>query len=133
MINPPPINLGGRQARAALSVHAAGHRHRRAVSRGRRCSRTRCARLPGARGRQQRPAAEEPAGQRRARPRQDCRARPDRRPGRDRAVQRLRHAPGLADLRAEQPVPGDHAGRAGVPAAIRRRCRCSTCGRTAAG
>ena len=32
----------------------------------------------------------------------------------------------------EQPVPGDPAGRAGVPAAIRRRCRCSTSGRRAA-
>ena len=34
----------------------------------------------------------------------------------NRALQRLRHTAGLADLRAEQPVPGGHAGRAGVPA-----------------
>ena len=38
-----------------------------------------------------------------------------RQPGGERALQRLRHAPGVADLRAEQPVPGHHAGRAGIP------------------
>ena len=69
---------------------------------------------------------------RRPRSRPDCRARPDRRPGRDRAVQRLRHAAGLADLRAEQPVPGDPAGRAANSSAIPRRCRCCTCTRAPA-
>ena len=34
MVNQPPINLGGSGARAALSVHAAGHRHGRALSVG---------------------------------------------------------------------------------------------------
>ena len=94
-----------------LSVHAAGHRHRRAVSRGRRSSKTRCASCR-ARGRQQRPADQEPADPGRHGPRQDLGARPDRQPGRDGALQRLRHAAGLADLRAEQSVPGDPAGRA---------------------
>ena len=50
----------------------------------------------------------------------------DRQPDRERALQRLRHAAGLEDLRAEQPIPGDPATRAAVPAAIPRRCRCST-------
>ena len=50
-------------------------------------------------------------------------ARAHREPGRNGVVQRLRHAAGVADLRAEQPVPGDSAGRAGVPAATRQRCR----------
>ena len=36
-------------------------------------------------------------------------------PGRDRALQRLRHASGLANLRAEQSISGHHAGRAAVP------------------
>ena len=40
----------------------------------------------------------------------------DGQPGRNGDVQRLRHAPGVADLRAEQSVPGHDAGRAGVPA-----------------
>ena len=81
----------------------------------RRCSRTKMRQTAGPRGRQQRPADQEPAGQRRPGSRQDLRARPDGQPGGDGAVQRVRHAAGVADLRAEQPVPGDHAGRAGVP------------------
>ena len=36
--------------------------------------------------------------------------------GRDGALQRLRHAAGLADLRAEQSVSGHHGRGAGVPA-----------------
>ena len=39
--------------------------------------------------------------------------------GGERALQRLRHAAGVADLRAEQSVPGDPAGGAGVPARSR--------------
>ena len=103
----------GRTARA-LPVHAAGHRHRRALQvragHGREDARDRRARR-----RQQRPAAQEPAGHRRHGPQQGVDARPHGEPGRERAVQRVRHAAGLADLRAEQSVPGHPAGRAGIP------------------
>ena len=46
-----------------------------------------------------------------------------RRPDRERALQRLRLAPGLAHLRADQPVPGDPGGAAASTSAIRTRCR----------
>jgi HAE1 family hydrophobic/amphiphilic exporter-1 len=49
--------------------------------------------------------------------------------GRDRALQRLRHAAGLADLRAEQPVPGDPA-VAPEFQSDPARCRCCTCDRS---
>ena len=67
-----------------------------------------------------------PQVERRHRSRQDLGARADRQPGRDRAVQRVRHAAGVADLRAEQPVPGHHAGRARVSARSGRAVDCST-------
>ena len=78
-------------------------------------SRGEVARSARPRGREQRPADEEPAGPRRDGPGQDLGARPHGEPGRDRALQRLRHAPGVADLRAEQSAPGHHAGGAAVP------------------
>ena len=77
MVNPPPINIGGRQATSAVPVHAAGHRHRGAVSLRRRCSKTKLRELPGLEDVNSDLQLNEPAGQRRHRPRPDRRARPD--------------------------------------------------------
>ena len=99
-----------------VSVHAAGHRHRRAVSVGADARRRRCASCPGIEDVSSDLQLKNPQVQ------VDM--------DRDKisalgltvnqvengALQRLRHAAGLADLRAEQSVPGHPAGRAGVPA-----------------
>ncbi len=108
----------GRTARA-LPVHAAGHRHRRALQ-VRAGHGGEDPRDLGPRRRQQRPAPQEPAGHGRHGPQQGVDARPHGEPGGELAVQRLRHAAGLADLRAEQSVPGHPAGRAGIPEGSRR-------------
>ena len=83
------------------------------------------------RGRQQRPAADRTRRSTSTMDRdQISAARADVEPGRDGAVQRLRHPPGVADLRAEQSVPGDHAGGARSSRTIRRRSACCTCARS---
>ena len=79
-----------------------------------------------------RPADQQPAGQRRDRPRPRRGARRHAAADRGRALQRLRRAPGLDDLHAEQPVPGDPGAAARSTSAIPRRSRCSTCDRRAA-
>ena len=109
----------------AVSVHAAGHRHRRAVSRG-ADSRRKDAEDARAAGRQHRPADQQPADLDRHEPRQDFRARPHGQPGRDRHVQRVRHAADLSDLRAGQPVPGPAAASRRSSSAIRLRSLSST-------
>ena len=115
MINPPPINIGAPVRPRAVSVHAAGHRHRRAVSLG-PDPRREDEGAARAAGRQQRPAGQQPADLDRPEPRPDFRARPHRQPGPDGDVQRLRHAADLADLCAEQPIPGHPGRRSGIPA-----------------
>ncbi len=52
----------------------------------------------------ERPADQEPAGERDVRPRPHRVLRPVDGPGAGRAVERLRHAPGVDDLRAHEPV-----------------------------
>jgi hypothetical protein len=102
----------------AVPVHAAGHRHRGALRvapileqkmrelPGSRTSRATC------RSRTRRSTVEID--------RDKIAARSASRSTRSRrALQRLRHAQVSHDLRAEQPVPGDHAGRAAVPARSR--------------
>ena len=123
MVNPPPINLGGQQGARSLYQFTLQDTDTDELYRWAPMLEEKMRELPGLEDVSSDLQIKNPQIQRRHRPRQDLRARPDRQPGRDGAVQRLRHAPGLADLRAEQPVPGDPAGRAGVPAAIRRRCR----------
>ena len=87
---------------------------------------------PGPRGCQQRPAAQESAGDGRDGPRQGLDARPDREPGRDRALQRLWHAPGLADLCAQQSVPGDSPGGARISNRSSCHVAAATCAPTPA-
>ena len=101
--------------RRQLPGRAAGSRHRRAVSR-RAAVRGGAARDRRPPGHHLRPAAAHAAAERRSRSRADCRARPHRRPGAVGAVGRLQLAAGLADLRARRSVPGDDAGRPGIPA-----------------
>ena len=131
MTNQPPINLGGGGGGSrALYQFTLQDTDTAELYKWAPIVEEKIRQLARARGRQQRPAAQEPAGHRRHGPQQGVDARSDRHPGGDGAVQRLRHAAGVADLRAEQPVPGDPAGRAGIPERSRRRCRCCTCGRT---
>ena len=110
----PPISIAGRPVAQPVSVHAAGHRHRGALQ-VRAAARREDEADPRGRGRQQRPRAEEPADHHQHRPREGGRARAERHAGRDGAVQRVRLAAGVADLRAQQSVPGHPAGRSRVP------------------
>ncbi len=98
-----------------LPVDAAESRHQGAV-RGGAEVRGAASPDPGPAGRDERPADQEPADQRRVRPRPDRPARALRGRRAGRPQQRLRHAPGLDHLRSHQSVRGDHAGRAGIPA-----------------
>src|SRR2546426_694220 len=99
----------------ALPVHAPGHRPPGALSLGADPLRQ-DADASGLHGRQHRPPDHEPAGDRRHRPGQGLGARRDRRADRERAVRRLRLAPGLDDLHADEPVLGHHGARSQVPA-----------------
>ena len=128
--NPPPINLGGSRARAACISSRCRTPTPTSSTSGRRMLEDKMREHAGPRGRQQRPAAQEPAGQRATWTATRSSALGlTRQPGRDGALQRVRHAPGLADLRAEQSVPGHPAGRAGVPGESGGAVDCSTCGR----
>ena len=85
MVNPPPINIGGRQSRSLyqFTLQDTDTDELYRVGAGLEAKMRDAA---GPRGRQQRPAAQEPAGRGRARPRPDRGARPDRQPGRDGAL-----------------------------------------------
>ena len=112
-----------------VSVHAAGHRHRRAVPVGAGPRGRRCAQLPGHRGRQQRPAAQEPAGPDRHGPRQDLGARPDRRT-RSRPRSTTRTARGRSRRSTRRTISTRSSCRSRRSSSrIRRRCRCCTCAR----
>ena len=65
-----PIRIGGQLSEEPVSVHAPGHGPERALPTGRTTVESSCGELPGFAGRDQRPAAPEPAGARRHRPRQ---------------------------------------------------------------
>ena len=123
-----PADQHWRPVRGAqpLSVHPAGHGSGRAVPHGADV-RGEAAADAGAHRRQQRPAAEESAGEHRHRPPGARDARLDGESGRLGPVQRLRHAVGVADQRAQQRVQRDPAGRPEVSAGSRVRCRRSTC------
>ena len=114
MVNQPPINLGGQQGARSLYQFTLQDTDTAELYHCAPIFEEKMRDIPGHRGRQQRPADQEPADTGRHGPRQDFGARPEREPGRDRPLQRVRHAAGLADLRAEQPVSGDPAGRAGI-------------------
>ena len=98
-----------------LSVHAAGHRHRGAVPAGRRSSKPRSASFPASRTCSSDLQIKNPQIQ--------VDMDRDKISALGLTVNQvetalynaLRHAPGVADLRAEQSVSGDPAGRAGVP------------------
>ena len=130
MVNQPPINLGGTQgARSLYQFTLQDTDTERAVRMGAE-ARSADARPARHRGRQQRSAAEEPAGADPDRSRQARHARAHGEPGGNGAVQRVRHAAGHADLRAEQSVPGRAAGGAGISDAIRARSDFCTCDRS---
>ena len=133
MVNPPPINLGGQQGARSLYQFTLQDTDTDELYQWAPMLEDKMQRSAGARGRQQRSADQEPAGPGQHRSRQDRGARPDRQAGRDGALQRLRHAAGVADLRAEQPVPGRSCRSRRSSSATRPRCRCCTCGRTRSG
>ena len=107
-----------------LPVHAAGPGHGRALPRARRSSRRSCASSPGLAGRRRATCR---SGTRRSTSRSTATGRSPlgvtRAADRGRALHRLRRAPGLDDLRAEQPVPGDPGAAAASTSATRRRSR----------
>ena len=116
MVNQPPINLGGQGAQRSLYQFTLQDTDTDgALPVRRRCSRTKMRELPGIEDVSSDLQLKNP----------QIRIDMDRdqisalgltvEPGRDGALQRLRHAAGVADLRAEQSVPGDPAGGAGVP------------------
>ena len=119
MVNQPPINLGGQQGpRSTYQFTLQDTDTARALSCG-ADARGQDSRDSGHRGRQQRSASEQPADSARSGSRPHLVARLDGESSRDGALQRLRHAPGLADLRAEQSVSSHHGRGAGVPARSR--------------
>ncbi len=77
LTNPPPINIGGQQTRAACTSSRCRTPTPAELYHYAPLLEDKMRQLPGLAGRQQRPAGQEPAGQRRPRPRQDLGARPD--------------------------------------------------------
>ena len=117
MVNQPPINLGGQQGARSIYQFTLQDTDTAVLYRvGAAARRRRCGSIPG--------IEDVNSDLRLNNPQIQIDMDRDRisslgltvEPGRDGALQRLRHAAGLADLRAEQPVPGDHGRRAGVPA-----------------
>ena len=117
-VNQPPINIGGAAGRAQpVPVHAAGHATPRSSTSAAHGPRSRRCTTAGDRGRQQRPADHRTRrvnvadGPRARSPRSGLTA--------DQVETALFNAYGTrqvsTDLRAEQRVPGDPAGRARVP------------------
>ena len=104
MVNQPPINLGGQQGARSIYQFTLQDTDTRGALSGGAAARGQDPGDSGHRGRQQRSASQQPADSDRYRSRSDLVARPDGESGRDGALQRLRHAAGLADLRAEQSV-----------------------------
>ncbi len=120
-----PDDRGPRQPHA-VPVHARGRRRRRARRLGAAARRAPAA-AAAARRRRERPAGPGPAGLRRDRPRHRGPPRHHAGGDRQRALQRVRPAPGLDDLHADEPVPRGARGEARVPARARRRSTTSTC------
>ena len=113
--NPPPIRIGGTLTKSLYqltlqSPDTGGALRVRSQARGE------AARAAHAPGRDERPPDQEPPGERGDRPGQGVGARHHRRPGGERALDGVQRPAGVDHLRPEQPVPGHHAGPAGVPA-----------------
>ena len=102
-----------------VPVHAPGFGHGGALQ-VRPDPRGQDPRAAGSPGRHERHAALESAAERGDRPRPRGRARHHDAEDRGRPLHRVRHAPDLDDLRADQPVPGHHGARARVPGHGRR-------------
>ena len=90
-------------------------RTRRSSTSTRRSSRSKIRELPEVQDVTSDLQLSNPAAERDDRPRPRGRARHHDAEDRGRALHRLRHAPDLDDLRADQPVPGHHGARARVP------------------
>ena len=130
MVNPPPINLGGGgggratyqftlQDTDTAELYRVGAALRRRDAEDSRASRTSTA-ISGSTILRCRSASNRD---------RIAALGLDGQPGRNGALQCVRHPPGLADLRGEQSVPGHSAGRIRSSSRIRPRCRCSTCAR----
>ena len=122
-----PDHRGPRQPHA-VPVHARGRRRRRSSASGCRSWSSGCSSC--------RSSPTSPATCRTAACRPTSRSTATPRPprhhaggDRQRALQRLRPAPGLDDLHPVEPVPRRPRGRARVPATARRRSTTSTCRR----
>ena len=116
MVNQPPINLGGQQGARSLYQFTLQDTDTAELYQWAPMLEAKVRDLPGIEDVSSDLQIKNPQVQVDDGPRQDLGAGPDRQPGGDGALQRVRHAPGVADLRAEQPVSGDPAGGAGVPA-----------------
>ena len=114
MVNNPPINLGGTQGARSLYQFTLQDTDTAELYRWSPIFEAQGARHARHRGREQRPPDQESADSSGSRPRQDLGAGAQHHAGRVGALRRVRHATDLADLRAEQSVSGDSAGRAGV-------------------
>ena len=98
---------------------------------GRRGSRRSCSRCPALVDVTSDLQIIQAAGHRRDRPQQGVGARRFGAGDREHAVRRLRPAPGVDDLRADQPVLGRDGAASRATRPTRRYCRCSTCARRA--
>ena len=132
--SPPAIQIGGRMTPQPVPAHPAEPGHRRAVPRRARELEAKMRASPAAAvDVSHRPAAQEPADQRR----RSTATRPPRsgvtaQQIEDALYSRLRPAADLDDLRADQPVPGASWSCCRSTRATRSTCRCSTCARAPA-
>ena len=116
MTNQPPINLGaGQGGQRALYQFTLQDTDTEELYRYAPMMEEKMRQLPGLEDVSSDLLLKNPAGDRRHGPQQGVGPGAHREPGRERALQRLRHPAGLADLRAEQSVPGHPAGGAAVP------------------
>ena len=113
------VRVGGRTSNSSLSVHAVGHRLRRAAAVGAARARQ-GANLARPGRRLHRPRAGRAAGDHRDRPRRRLAPRGTRAGHRQRAQQRLCAAPGVDALHPAQPVSGDSRDRSAIPARSHR-------------
>ena len=123
MVNQPPINLGGQQGPRSTYQFTLQDTDTAELYRAAPLLEEKMRAMPGIEDVNSDLRLNNPQIQHRHGSRPDLVARPDREPGGDGALQRLRHAAGVADLRAEQSVPGDPAAWRRSSSRIPRRCR----------